>query len=319
MKYKLSESDELKALNREEERIVYVANTRAEELLILSSVEARMNAPLPDVLDRFEDDFGVIERIEPDDVEGLKKVTSHMPRESNLFRQIEFEDILGDYLFCPLRYNLENNLGYRNPKNINKFINSKMRVILNTIHNPKLERDWSRQDIVGLVGEVVKSYGFASKTMRDYLTRLFDHVADYWIDYGRECEIVDFNHPVSLEIGGYDVNGIIDLIVRENDTSVNLVHFIKSRDEMRNYHYFYMQMLCYYAYALLENENFEINSLILHVLDENKQYEISFERNDFIFDYLKSVITHIENDDYPKHVVNCRNCEFSSVTCMFER
>ena len=55
LKYKMSEDDEIKALNHEEERIVYVANTRAEELLILSCVQARMNAPLPKVLERLQE------------------------------------------------------------------------------------------------------------------------------------------------------------------------------------------------------------------------------------------------------------------------
>lgn len=319
LKYKMSEEDEIKALNHEEERIVYVANTRAEELLILSCVQSRLNAPVPKVLRDFEDDFGEIRRIEPDDTEKLKKVTSHMHRESNMFRQLEFEDILDDYLYCPLKYNLENNLKYQNPKNINKFINSKLRVLLNTIHNPKLAKDWSREDIHNLVSEVVKSYGFASSSMKNELKNLFDHIADYWLDYGEDYEIVDYSRPVTLEVDGYDVNGMVDLIVRENETSVNLIHFIRSRDEIRNYHYFYMETLAYYAYALLENEDLEINSLILHVLDENKQYEMAFdESGKFIFDYLSSVISHIENEDYPKHEINCKNCEYSGVTCMFE-
>lgn len=316
LRYKDSQASEIKALNREEERIVYVANTRAEELLILSTVQTRVNSPLPDVLKRFEDEFGRIERIETDDTYRLKKVTSHMSRETSLFRQIEFENVLDDYLFCPLRYNLENNLGYQNPQNINKFINSKLRVILNRIHNTKTDDDWTRENIRSLVCEVIRSYGFASKTMKRNLKELFDNVADYWMDFGRDYDIVDYGCPVTLEVDGYDVNGMVDLIVRENDTCVNLIHFIQSRDDIRNYHNFYMEMLSYYAYALLENGEFEISSLILHVLDENKQYEIPFDRsNGFVIDYLKGVVSRIERDDYPRHEINCPNCEFSDVTC----
>ena len=316
LKYKPSEEDEINELNREEERIVYVANTRAEELLILSSVNSRAGHPLPSVLSDFEEEFGQIKRIEPHEIDSIKKVTSHMHRESNLFRQIDFEDVLDDYLYCPLRYNLANNLSFQNPHNINKFINSKLRVILNAIHNPKLRKDWSREEIHELVAGVVRSYSFASKTMRRELEELFDNVADYWIDYGRDYEIVDYSHPVTLEVDGYDVNGIIDLIVRQNDGGVSLVHFIRSRDEMRNFHYFYMENLLYYAYALLENEEFQVNSLILHVLDENKQYEIDFDvSNDFVIEFLSSVIRNIEDEKYPRHSVNCTNCEFADSTC----
>ena len=320
LKYKDSEAGEISALNREEERIVYVANTRAEELLILSCVQTGTNSPLPDVLMRFEDEFGKIERIETDDTDKLRKVTSHMDRKSSQFAQIDFEDVLDDYLFCPLKYNLENNLNYQNPHNINKFIDSKLRVILNKIHNPKGGRKWSRMDITNLVGEVVRSYGFASKTMRKNLEELFENVADYWLDYGQDYDIVDYARPVTLEVEGYDINGIIDLIVRENDGRVNLIHFIRSRDEMRNYHNFYMEMLLYYAYALLENDDFEISSLVLHVLDENKQYEIAFDNADgFIFDYLKGITDNIQHDEYSRHEVNCPNCEFNDVTCRYGR
>ena len=53
---------------------------------------------------------------------------------------------------------------------------------------------------------------------------------------------------------------------------------------------------------------------------QNKQYEIPFDRsNDFIFDYLSGAISHIEMEDYPRHEVNCKTCEFSGVTCMFDK
>lgn len=318
LKYKPSEKDELDEMNKEEERIVYVANTRAEELLILSSVQSRANHPLPSVLSDFEDEFGEIKRIEPGDIADIRKVTSHMHRESNMFRQIDFEDILDDYLYCPLRYNMANNLNFQNPYNINKFINSKLRVILNAIHNPKLQKDWSRREIHDMVEGVVRSYSFASKTMKKELEEIFDNIADYWLDYGRGYEIVDYSHPVTLEVDGYDINGIIDLIVNQNDGGVSLVHFIRSRDEMRNFHYFYMENMLYYAYALLENEEYQINSLILHVLDENKQYEIDFDMaNDFVLEFLSSVVRNIEDENYSKHLINCDNCEFNGITCKF--
>lgn len=318
LKYKMSEEDEVRELNREEERIVYVADTRAEELLILSCAQSRINAPVPEVLRKFEEDYGEIARIEVDEIDRLKKVTSHMPRESNLFRQVDFDDVLDDYLFCPLKYNLENNLGYQNPRNINKFINSKMRVILNTIHNPKISADWNRTEIQNLISQVVRSYGFASKTMKNSLEELFNHVADYWHDYGCNYGVVEYGYPVTLEVAGYDINGVIDLIVEETGGSVNLIHFIRSRDDIRNYHNFFVEMMHYYAYALLENDDFEIASLILHVLDENKQYEIPFDPSDtLVLDYLASVADHIERDDYPRHEVNCMNCEFCGLTCRF--
>jgi DNA helicase-2/ATP-dependent DNA helicase PcrA len=312
LKYKIPENQEAIEFDREEERVVYVANTRCEELLILSTVSTRTNSLLPTVLRDYEDD---LVKIEPTDVFNMKKVTSHMITDTNLFNQIVFEDILEDYLFCPLRYNLENNLKFKNPKNINKFIDSKLRIIVNRLHNDKFMNDWDREDIEHLVNEVIRSYSFASSDKS--LKELFNNFADYWLDYGCNFDVVETAFPVSLEVAGYDINGVIDLIIRDGG-GVSLVHFIRTRDEMKNYHSFYMQLLDYYALALHERDDLEVQNLILYVLDEGKLYERTYHKNDFILEYLDSVVGCISSNDYSKFTVSCDKCEFLDITCRFQ-
>ena len=311
LKYKISEDMEPFEFDREEERVVYVANTRAEELLILSTVLPRTGSKTPMVLRDFEE--GLV-KIEPSDVFDMKKVTSHMIRDTNLFNQIEFESLLDDYLMCPLKYNLENNLKFKNPKNINKFIDSKLRIIINRLHNDKLDSEWDRQSIENLVSEVIMSYSFASGEKA--LKKLFNNFADYWQEYGRNFDVVDTSHSVSLEVKGYDINGVVDLIVRDGD-GVSLVHFIRTRDGMKNYHSFYMELLSYYALALSEREDVNVENLMLYVLDEGKVYEMEYVRGEFITDYLAGVVEKIASDDYAKHGVSCGQCEFNGLICQF--
>ena len=313
LKYKVSEEKEAEEFNREEERVVYVANTRAEELLILSVVLPRAGIFIPKVLKDYEDDLVTIE---PTDVIDMKKVTSHMVRDTNLFNQIEFEDVLEDYLFCPLKYNLESNLKFKNPKNINKFIDSKLRVIINRLHNDRFMTDWDSESIEYLVSEVIRSYSFASGE-RD-IKELFNNFAEYWKEYGRNFDVVETAFKVSLEVLGYDINGVIDLIVRDGD-GVSLVHFIRTRDNMRNYHSFYMELLGYYALALKDRMDVEVENLILYVLDEAKLYEIEFKKSDFIENYLEGVVENISRNDYARHPVNCEECEFYGLTCQVQR
>lgn len=313
LKYKMSEDREPFEFDREEERVVYVANTRAEELLILSTVLPRTGSKTPVVLRDFEKD---LVKIEPSDVFDMKKVTSHMIRDTNMFNQIEFESILEDYLFCPLRYNLESNLKFKNPKNINKFIDSKLRIIVNRLHNDKFMTDWDSQSIENLVSEVIKSYSFASGEKN--LKELFNNFTDYWNEYGRNFDVVKTSHPVSLEVNGYDINGVVDLIVNDGD-AVSLVHFIRTRDEMKNYHSFYMELLSYYALALKEREDVDVENIMLYVLDEGKLYEKEFVKDEFILEYLASVVDSISDDDYSKHHINCGHCDFNGLICQFER
>ena len=309
LKYKVSEDQEPVEFDREEERVVYVANTRAEELLILSTVLPRTGSRTPVVLREFEDD---LVKLEPSDVFDMKKVTSHMIRDTNLFNQIEFESVLDDYLSCPLKYNLENNLKFKNPKNINKFIDSKLRIIVNRLHNDKFMTDWDRESIENLVSEVIRSYSFASgeKTIK----KLFNHFVDYWNEYGHNFEVVETAYPVSLEISGFDINGTIDLMIHDGE-GVSLVHFIRTRDDMKNYHSFYMDLLGYYAIALSEREDVKVQNLMLYVLDESKLYEKEFVKDEFILKYLEGVVDNISNDEYSKHFVNCDKCEFSDLIC----
>ncbi len=312
LKYKIPENIEPFEFDREEERVFYVANTRAEELLILSVVLPRTCSKIPHVLEDFEDD---LVKIEPSDVFGMKKVTSHMIRDTGLFNQIEFENILDDYLFCPLRYNLEANLKFKNPKNINKFIDSRLKIIINRLHNDNLMTDWDRNSIENLVSEVIRSYSFASG--QSGLKKLFNNFADYWIEYGRNFDVLQTSYPVSLEIGGYDINGVVDLVISDAG-GVSLVHFIRTRDEMRNYHSFYMEMLSYYALAISESEDVQIENLILYVLDEGKLYEREYVKDEFVQDYLASVVDNISRDNYTRHCVNCEKCEFNGLICQFD-
>ena len=311
LKYKISEEREPFEFDREEERVLYVANTRAEELLILSTVLPRTGSKTPIVLQEFEND---LVKIEPSDVFKMKKVTSHMIRDTNLFNQVDFEDILQDYLFCPLRYNLESNLNFKNPTNINKFIDSKLQIIVNRLHNDKFMTDWDREGIEHLVSEVIKSYSFMSneKSIRE----LFNNFADYWQEYGRNFDVVKTSYPVSLEVKGYDINGVIDLIVNDND-GVSLIKFIRTRDEIKNYHSFYMELLGYYGLALSEREDVNVENLMLYVLDEGKLYEKEYVRDEFILEYLAGVVENISHDDYTKHTVRCSGCEFNGLICNF--
>jgi hypothetical protein len=176
--------------------------------------------------------------------------------------------------------------------------------------------DWDRESIEYLVSEVIKSYSFTSNEKN--IRHLFNNFADYWDEYGRNFDVVKTAYPVSLEVRGYDINGVIDLIINDNE-GVSLVKFIRTRDEMKNYHSFYMELLAYYALALKEREEVNVENLMLYVLDEGKLYEKEYVKNEFILEYLASVVDNISDDNYSKHTVSCGECEFNGLICNFDR
>ena len=172
--------------------------------------------------------------------------------------------------------------------------------------------DWDDEAIERLISEVVRSYSFASGDKK--IKKLFHNLIDYWNDYGCNFEVVKTSHAVSLEVSGYDINGVIDLVINDGE-GVSLLHFIRTRDLMKNFHSFYMTLLNYYAIAYMENEDVNVVNLILYVLDESKLYEIEFNPDNFVMEYLESVVSNIDSNDFIKHKVNCGMCEFSSLLC----
>ena len=84
---------------------------------------------------------------------------------------------------------------------------------------------------------------------------------------------------------------------------------------MKNYHSFYMQLLGYYALALSEREDVEVENLILYVLDEEKLYEMEYVKDEFIEDFLEGVVKNISNDNYSRHPISCDRCEFNGLIC----
>ena len=76
-----------------------------------------------------------------------------------------------------------------------------------------------------------------------------------------------------------------------------------------------MELLSYYAIALKEREDVEVENLMLYVLDEGKLYEMEFVKSEFVLEYLAGVVDNISKDSYSKHYVSCGECKFNGLLC----
>ena len=81
------------------------------------------------------------------------------------------------------------------------------------------------------------------------------------------------------------------------------------------------------AIRSLETANVDIDYIsALNNLDVKINYDLSqltpekakqYVKDEFIMEYLESVVGKISSDDYVKHTVNCSECEFNGVICQF--
>lgn len=312
-------SDEFKKINnyllnieaehfeKEEERIVYVSNTRAEDTLILSC-QLNRNKNIPFILKEYEEKHGQINRIEPFEYNKIKKVNSHKNSENEMkFNQINMEDILNDYLFCPVKYNIVNNLKYRNPKLMSQFIKERLNNVLTQIHK--------NSDVEDSVSQVISAYHLPSKEIQKEVEEKFEKLTDYWQEHGKNYEIYAYDYSVTHKMTDGDLNGNIDLIISE-DEKVSIVQFILSIDKIENYLNYYLDNLHFYGYCLSE-EGYDVNNLILNVVDENKQYIVKYDekQGEITMKLLDNIVSDILNDNFTKHKIHCIDCEFYGITC----
>jgi hypothetical protein len=80
-----------------------------------------------------------------------------------------------------------------------------------------------------------------------------------------------------------------------------------------------MELLGYYALALSEREDVNVENLMLYVLDEGKLYEKEYVESEFIEEYLAGVVDCVSRDEYVRYHVGCDRCEFSGLICNVER
>lgn len=292
---------------KEEERILYVSNTRAEDALILSA-HLTKNKKIPSILSNHEDKHGGIERIEPYEYNMIKKVNSHKSTENEMiFNKINMEDILNDYLFCPVKYNVVNNLKYRNPKIMSQFIKERLNDLLVQIHK--------NREVENTISQVISSYHLPSKKIQKDIENKFGKLFYYWQDYGSNYKIHAYDYSVTNKMTDGDLNGKIDLIISEDET-VSIVQFILFFDKIENYLDYYLENLHFYGYCLA-SEGYNVNNLILHVVDKNKQYKIKYDESQakITMKILDNIVSNILNDNFIKHKIHCMDCEYYGITC----
>ena len=298
---------EAENFEKEEERVVYVSNTRAEDALILST-QLNRNKKIPSILIEHEKKYGEINRIESFEYNKIKKVNSHKSSENEMkFNQINMEDILNDYLFCPVKYNVVNNLKYRNPKMMSQFIKERLNNVLTQIHK--------NSEVENSVSQVISAYHLPSKDVQKEVEEKFEKLSDYWQEYGKNYDIYAYDYSVTCKMTDGDLNGNIDLIISE-DESVSIVQFVLSIDKIENYLDYYIENLHFYGYCL-SNEGYNVNNLILNVIDDNKQYVIKYNEKQakITMKLLDNVVSDILNDNFTKHKIHCIDCEFYGITC----
>lgn len=300
----------------EEYRTIYVATTRAKELLILSSRHSSYYSKIPSFLSELESKYDKIQMIEPYNVSSIPKVeSSRVNNSENFVPQIEFEKITRDFLFCPTYYDIVDNSRFRNSLNNDNFIDNLSHNIL--FNNIFIEKDILISDIENILDYTINLY----KIKKEYESyKILKNILEFWKTYGQNYDILKSQINLSLRLEYCDLNGIIDLIIKENDDEISIVQFISSDDKVKINKMQYEFYLHYYYYILQQYDEFKdykLKNIIVHSLVNNKKYEFSYNvKNEVkLLSYLNLITENIVNEKFKKTERNCKFCPYATMIC----
>lgn len=337
-----NEQDEKKAHDSEEERIIYVALTRAKDTLILSTVsdgsEELLASAMNDIggynIDNHK--FSSVpkgpEKIHNcinnnltyckplvDNYEDIEAIVSKNDKKEDEIIKLSFTS-LENYWQCPFKYRLANDLGFRTsePRHISDgiFIHKAFEII-----NKKIKEN--NNIYIGdekVTSEVVNLF-YRSKLKQDEdkdkkLERITEDILYYYNNEGKDLEIIDSEVPFYIKNDNLHLHGIIDLIYRTKDGKLGILDYKNTKSENK-YIQKYIKQLYTYVIGLSYNDhkysNQDIDELKIYAIKSKKMISVPINHVEIedLSQNIDDVVSNIKKENFSSSSSNkCDKCRF---------
>lgn len=225
-----SEADEVNLGLVEENRVIYVAMTRAQDILVLSVV-----GKMPEEICRISNYFN--KNLDLDNM-SISSVGSK-PEENKL--NLSYSSF-ADYNNCPWRYNLLNKLHFKvSQKEVTK-MGSIIHEALDVINQEiKDSGEISKENIEKIAKDTYYLHGGTDEKFDDYMDSIFD----YYNEIGFDITVVDSEVPFSIDRDNYRFNGAIDLIYKNQNGEYGILDYKNTIFKDYNREKYAQQLLTY--------------------------------------------------------------------------
>ena len=225
-----SEVDEVNLGLAEENRVIYVAMTRAQDILVLSVV-GKMPEEICKISNYFNKNLNL-------DNMSISSVGSK-PEENKL--NLSYSSF-ADYNNCPWRYNLLNKLHFKvSQKEVTK-MGSIIHEALDVINQEiKDSREISKENIEKIAKDTYYLHGGTDEEFDDYMDSIFD----YYNEIGFDITVVDSEVPFSIDRDNYRFNGAIDLIYKNQNGEYGILDYKNTIFKDYNREKYAQQLLTY--------------------------------------------------------------------------
>ncbi|MBE6507902.1 MAG: ATP-dependent helicase [Methanobrevibacter sp.] len=296
-------SEEKTQHNLEEMKMIYVAASRAKEILILSSNYFKPQC----LIDMKKNENVTIKNLNLNNVNTIPAVESSNSSSSITgIPELYFEDIINNYLVCPYNYYISNDLNFAVEVSDDNHVEMVLHRLLNSIHSQKN----LTEDDIKLKINTILNYHSISQFEED--KTIISNVLNYWNQFGKKYDILKNEYPVLKHLNNCDVFGTIDLIVKDENGGCSIVKFIGSDEKIFDMDYYEMILHFYYSSLKddLEFKDKQLNSIILHSLNHNsiKTFDIKDTYEKFGLKELEKITSKILDQKFDKKS-NCDYCE----------
>lgn len=225
-----SEADEVNLGLAEENRVIYVAMTRAQDILVLSVV-GKMPEEICKISNYFNKNLNL-------DNMSISSVGSK-PEENKL--NLSYSSF-ADYNNCPWRYNLLNKLHFKvSQKEVTK-MGSIIHEALDVINQEiKDSGEISKENIEKIAKDTYYLHGGTDEEFDDYMDSIFD----YYNEIGFDITVVDSEVPFSNDRDNYRFNGAIDLIYKNQNGEYGILDYKNTIFKDYNREKYAQQLLTY--------------------------------------------------------------------------
>ena len=324
LRFKPKEKHEREEHKAEERRVIYVANTRAKDLLIVSGVLKDYKNISPEL----REIKTKVDELDVNDLdEQLKDLKIKASSDFKLFKKPDLSySSFNSYTECKHKYDLKYNFGFEVDSSEKMELGTIVHDLLNKIHI-KAKKEGSVEDefMDEIFDNVYENNPFIIE--KEYDT-IIESIREYWEDYGQEWKIIDSEFPFSIKGEKYDFSGAIDLVVQENpeEKELSIIDFKITSDDLLDRESVkekYQSQLQLYAYALSKDPHFkdyEISNLKIFQIDgediyddEENNFKMDDEEIGVLMNSLEAAVDEIYAGNFDKNLDHCKSCMYKDL------
>lgn len=295
-----SEADEVNLGLAEENRVIYVAMTRAQDILVLSVV-----GKMPEEICRISNYFN--KNLDLDNI-SVSSVGSK-PEENKL--NLSYSSF-ADYNNCPWRYNLLNKLHFKvSQKEVTK-MGSIIHEALDVINQEiKDAEEISKENMEKIAKDTYYLHGGTDEEFDDYMDSIFD----YYNEIGFDITVVDSEVPFSIDRDNYRFNGAINLIYKNQNGEYGILDYKNTifKDYNREK---YAQQLLTYILALKNDSKYcdiEITEAKIYAIKSRSLIDFNIDESRLATqkEEIQNTADLINSHEFNKNESSyCNICEF---------